>query len=1060
MRKIFATLKSVVAAALVVSMTLAVSCSYDDAAVKNDIKNLKGDLAKLTERVNALENNDAIKDLLDGAAVITDVTVNETTGDTVITLSNGETVTVLAKGLQYRVVEGVLEISADGQTWVAVTVAPEAVVKSVVDNEDGTVTITLANDEEFTVAKAELIECEAARSQVYVIAGTTKAIRFTINDAVEDINIMNQPFGWSATVEEYVEVEADDDFGGGAMPLAVGGKEYVLNIAGPSQALVDAGMAAKEGVVSVHFNTANGACKVLSVAVNLAEVTLNVDAAGNITITNTMAIEQTNRWDETFTDFADFYIGVMPKALYDAHGVNALDEDYLQWGDFESSRATHRSTGLGNVTDLMPYEEGVYEKEVIELTVDQFGGAFDPVYNFEIGGEYVIFISHEGKMTQDGYEIPTLNNAIFATYKKTIVEAELVEGSEKWNSATYHVSLAGYDNFLLGWITVAQIEEYMSYGTLGSTVEEILPQHIAAYGVMSAGAIIAGNYLDQDINLADLKQMSLMKWAPELSPNTEYYFYVYPFNAQTEKDFYMHNFVAENLKICGTFETAALKAGSFDAGAEFELVMHEEKEIAVNVTFSEDVKVVYYNWYDAEFKDPDAAVNDIMANVYTDSVVFDEETTSVSAEHYEYYGLPNPVYLAIVALNADGEYVLVQKEYTYVEPQLPQVELTSFEYQGRHFDIDDDPETSGGDHVYIAKAGDGTEFTIGLYYTYADENGVITSGEYAYCTNYFNAMYGAWNGFVIVSDTEYNDSKLIVSDDQIVLKLKGIAEYVFNKNAAPVEPEQPEQPAEPEVVAFTSATVAPADDNLNYHYITFTDGTYNAIIKLCTRGTTEYVAGLYDQNGSFSNADSLYIGGYSTDCTWNGAECRPVTMEVIDNGDGTATFNLVYNEYPSAVQHKGTYTGVLEGLTLVEPEVEEEVVLPEFVIPGEGGTYAMDYRYTTLVDGLDANNAVRVAQENGWTWDIKFNTGLASIEAGDYTAVHYFSSETALEVDTYNGGFQNAPFNYIYPDEFDKVTTFNVQKEGDIYCITMIGSGGYGNDKGAYRLVYIGKINN
>ena len=88
-------------------------------------------------------------------------------------------------------------------------------------------------------------------------------------------------------------------------------------------------------------------------------------------------------------------------------------------------------------------------------------------------------------------------------------------------------------------------------------------------------------------------------------------------------------------------------------------------------------------------------------------------------------------------------------------------------------------------------------------------------------------------------------------------------------------------------------------------------------------------------------------------------------------------------------------------------------------------------------------------QENGWTWDIHFNTSLASIEAGDYKAVHYFSTMDALEVDTYNGGFQNNTYNYIYPDEFDKVTTFNVQKEGDIYCITMIGSGGYGNDDDA-----------
>ena len=140
-------------------------------------------------------------------------------------------------------------------------------------------------------------------------------------------------------------------------------------------------------------------------------------------------------------------------------------------------------------------------------------------------------------------------------------------------------------------------------------------------------------------------------------------------------------------------------------------------------------------------------------------------------------------------------------------------------------------------------------------------------------------------------------------------------------------------------------------------------------------------------------------------------------------------------------------------------EEEEEVVLPEFVIPGEDGTYTYNFRYTKLVDGLDASNGIRVAQNNGLIWDIKFNSGLTEIVAGDYTACDgSFSSADALEVDTYNGGFQYATYGYIYPDDYDKVTTFNVQKEGDIYCITMIGSGGYGSDGKSYRCVYIGKI--
>ena len=141
------------------------------------------------------------------------------------------------------------------------------------------------------------------------------------------------------------------------------------------------------------------------------------------------------------------------------------------------------------------------------------------------------------------------------------------------------------------------------------------------------------------------------------------------------------------------------------------------------------------------------------------------------------------------------------------------------------------------------------------------------------------------------------------------------------------------------------------------------------------------------------------------------------------------------------------------------PVVPEEPAEPEFVIPGEGVTYDLDYRYTTLVDGLGANNAVRVAQDNGYIWDLKFNPGLSSIVAGDYTAVQSFTTADALEMDTYNGGIQfGLPYSFFYADVYKNVT-INVQKEGDIYCITLIGSSGYDCPvSGKYRLVYIGKI--
>lgn len=677
MRKIFANLKSVVALAVVAAMTLSVSCMYDDTSLTKRVTKVENDLAALTEKVNGLDT-EAIESLINGLTVITGVTTDEA-GNTVVTLSNGESFTVLAEcaGLQYRTENGVLELSADGETWVAVTANASCLVKEVVTNEDGSVTIVFADDTEFTSAVAELIECAATRSAVYVASGAPKAVRFTVNDAVADINVMNQPFGWSATVEEYVEVEEpgyDDDFG----ILAVGGTEYVLNITAPSAELVRAGFAAKEGVVSVHFNTASGACKVLKVEVTLAELTLNVDANGNITIVNTLAVEATSYWGETYTDFADFWIGVMPKALYEQNGDKTLVMDYDDWAyEYTTCAATQRGAGLNNILELMPYEEGVYEKEVLEFTTEQLAGAFWPTYNFQLGESYIIFLALDTEMV-DYTTHPVLTNAIMAEYTKVLVDAQIVEGSEKWNDVTVNFNLAGFDFYAVGWLNAEEVEMYLSYGMYASA-DEFIAEYISAYGVMSAGALLYGEHRDATYNLSELAALSYTEWAPELLADTEYYFFVYPFNAKDEMELYQHEFVVENLRTYGTFATAALTAGEFEAGAAFEVVSHDEKAIEVNVTFAEDVKTVIYAWYSSAFLDGEEAAADLLDPYKWDAytVAFDEYTTYLNASKSSYYGIDNPITLVMLAINADGQYVVIQQEFKYEAPAPETYELAS-----------------------------------------------------------------------------------------------------------------------------------------------------------------------------------------------------------------------------------------------------------------------------------------------------------------------------------------------------------------------------------------------
>ena len=268
MRKIFTTLKSVVAATVIAAMALATSCSYDDTAIKKDVEKIKTDLAALTERVAALENElgeqvASLTELINGKVVVTDV---KTEGDTTtVTLSDGSSFTIdnskstgAVKGDDYTIgayldgdvyywavfkngdfqnflevegqkvpvfaegcdceettpaegcacdlkmevrEDGYLYVSIDGgANWVSTELPAQQVsgacVFTGVEVNGDVVTFTLADGSTFDIQKAELIEFEAAKSAIYVKTGETKSIAVALNDAVEDINVMNQPLGW------------------------------------------------------------------------------------------------------------------------------------------------------------------------------------------------------------------------------------------------------------------------------------------------------------------------------------------------------------------------------------------------------------------------------------------------------------------------------------------------------------------------------------------------------------------------------------------------------------------------------------------------------------------------------------------------------------------------------------------------------------------------------------------------------------------------------------------------------------------------------------------------
>ncbi|MBE6175931.1 MAG: hypothetical protein E7146_02915 [Rikenellaceae bacterium] len=690
MRKIFTTLKSVVALAIIASMTLAASCSYDDSAINNRVDKVEKDLAALTERVAALEKRlgeevEALTALINGKVVVTEVT-KDAEGNTVINLSNGEKVTVLAgcdcepstpcecDPLEYRVVDGVLEVSADGENWIAVKVAPECVVAEVVVNDDNTVTITLANGEEFTVVKAELIEFESTRAQAFVKAGQTKEIPFTVNDAVVDINIMNQPLGWKATVEAAVAEEETPEGDEEETPegdenvvpdmgvLAAGGANFVLKVTAPASDFVASGHADKEGFVSVHFNTASGACKVAKLQVNLAEITLDVDKAGNVTITNTLVDSYiySDWWgnSELVTEFNNYYLAVMTLDDY----TEDLESIYnASWGEFNVPCAGGWINNIYmNLNDRNPmtvYEEGVTESWTVVATVE----------------EIIDYLDYYGDLTYEGESfmvlvIPTdvengskllLDQALAAPFKQLNVTVVENEDEREFNNVYFNAKLRGGLAYHLYPVAVAEIEEYIAqeyYASIEEFFEQAMQQYVAQPNWSSFGFKVSEDLVAENIALMDLLGYTL-DYEPYFAtaPNTEYVMAIF-----TEQDG-KTEYTGEDLEYV-YFSTADIVEAA--TPAEYTIEYNDQRtytNIGVDVTVPEDTAVAYTRWYEEEQVELDLLKADLIENGYdrTDFEMGYTFSTSTDAEKPA-----EARYLGLLIVNGDGEYTLVQEEYT------------------------------------------------------------------------------------------------------------------------------------------------------------------------------------------------------------------------------------------------------------------------------------------------------------------------------------------------------------------------------------------------------------
>ena len=914
MRKIYSTLKSVVAATLVAAMTFAASCSYDDTGVINQIEEIKVDLEALAQRVTALENKlqtevENLQALIDGQVVIVDVTTNED-GDQTIKLSDGSTITVLAPvectcepstpcqcdPLEYRVNDdGVLEVSPDGINWVAITgVTPECVVANVVV-EDGIATITLADGTSFKTAVAELVEFEAAKSAIYVKAAETISVPFAINDAVEDINVMNQPLGWKATIE--------------VPTRAVGGMDYVLNVTGPAKDFLQ--YAEKSGKVSIHFNTAAGACKVMTVDVELAAIDLQVDKAGNITITTTVVDEydQTDWYGETehIVEFNNFYLAVFDLDTY--YEINGdLESVYnSNWNEFNIPAAAGWINNIfANIGDNsyedIKYVDGVNEKWTINATVQSVLKTLDweGLLPYE-GNSFMVCVI---PTDVNAYSAPVWAETIAVPFKQLSLSIVENVDNRAFNNAYFNVALRGGSAYNLYPTSKANIEEYKELGYYDSAEEyfwAMLQDYLQYPDLYSFGFKIESDVIEENIALSDLLAYTRDYYYFETTPATEYYMCLFvEEEGKTEytiEDLHIYEFATADLTPAETpFEV------TYEMADDWSLYT-----IGVNITVPESIVTVYSRWYDEEWDD-DALQADLIDKGYV------REPGDFEENGYTYYLGTNcnapatTKYLGLLLIDAQGNCTVKSLPFASKEVVMSDAKFT----------IDSVEFTT--DAVTVTLAGLEDRVVKAYKYYFISTTGSSSyqktqeeCQDIAYSNNY---LYKSTEAYPIII-TSTADYKYTFSDG--TYKLAVGLEFADGTFSECVYGEYTYvQPAE----ELASVTAAYQESNPNWLALSLTLADGRVMTTTAGNGGVNYLEeGIWDYNRAYN--DGFALGNtYINDITW--VSDIKITVAYVDG-----KYDLTVN----TSKGKFHYYGDIEGLVVpgYEPEEPEQPAVPTFV---------------------------------------------------------------------------------------------------------------------------------
>ena len=489
-----ALLKGLLCMALVAPMM--VSC-YDDAALWEEIENIKGDIQKLQDQLNGQIK--ALNDLLEGGDITIAECVKNNDGSYQITLSNGTEFTVLPEGktiaglVSYMEINGVNYWAAYGPDGVLVPlkdsegnnmpvaaevprvelrdgkyyliIGDEEFVTGYTEEDDVTVitdytvnkdesgniysvtftfgsenltfTVPMANYKGFSFRLGSAMTSSKVIKDLYVSHGATYRISAGLDGVVD--YVLQEPAGWR--VKEVVDKVMNETY---------------LDITAPSLAAVESGIAVPDGDLKVVAVVEDGRAMI-------ARLALTTEPFKTFTATSTNAI-------------IEKYNGV-DKYLY------GLDS----FADFDEEKIFAEAASI-----LAANDEGVTEGNINMLLSDMLGSELVPGEGYvlwavpafyEQEGEKAGYYVKEGVIVKYMFGGSALNLAVSKVTFNDATIAFSLEGSEAYYAGTSLKSETLFEDILYR-INNELIDPYTEMTYRGSAFS--FPSAAANEGVVPA----------------------------------------------------------------------------------------------------------------------------------------------------------------------------------------------------------------------------------------------------------------------------------------------------------------------------------------------------------------------------------------------------------------------------------------------------------------------------------------------------------------------------------------------------------------------------------------------